>query len=100
MRLYADLHIQIIDYRQILHFLPIYCELSDNLKKDFLLSLYHTHLRLSTPNICSSARGMGLDIFKYIKALDIFKYIQTNIDRLATFAEIWLNTHHLLDDLI
>ena len=48
MRLYADLHIQIIDYRQFLHFLPIYCELSDNLKKDFLLSLYHIQPYLST----------------------------------------------------
>ena len=48
-----DLHIQIIDYRQILHILPMYCELSDNLKKDFLLSLYHIKTHLSIPNKCS-----------------------------------------------
>lgn len=75
MRLYADLHIEIIDYRQILHFLPIYCELSDNLKKDFLLLLYHTHLCLSTPNTRSSAQSVDLDIFKYIQNSNIFKYI-------------------------
>lgn len=57
MGLYADLHIQIIEHRQFFNFLPIYCELSDNLKKDFLLLLYHTHLHLSIPNTRSGARG-------------------------------------------
>ena len=57
-----DLHIQIIDYRQFLHFLPIYCELSDNLKKDFLLLLYHTQSHLSTPERAFDSHGAWSEI--------------------------------------
>ena len=59
MRLYADLHFSIIDYRQFLHILPIYCELSDNLKKDFLLLLYHIFPICQALNVRSTRTGRG-----------------------------------------
>ena len=86
-----DLHIQIIDYRQFLHILPICCELSDNLKKDFLLLLYHTQSHLSTQNVRSGCGQKYYNIFLtnyYKQNIIIFYYSSVEFKLLPRFSQI------------